>query len=111
MPPRPTDGGFDKRPELPLPSSTDEDLQPYQRIAADLRGAIDSGILRPGDPLPAENAMAERYGVASSTAHRAVALLVAAGVVKASRGVRATVAGSQSAPDDQPLATVTKLSP
>jgi integrase len=111
MPPRPTGDRIDQRPvPTPLPSSTDAALQPYQRIAADLRGAIDSGILMPGDPLPSETALAERYSVAPSTAHRAVALLVAAGVVKATRGIRATVAGSQSA-DHEQLATVTKLNP
>jgi integrase len=42
-------------------------------------------------------ALAERYGVAVSTAHRTVALLVDAGLVTASRGVRATVAGDVKA--------------
>jgi len=110
MPPRPTHGEPDERPQIPsLPSATDDALQPYQRIAADLRGAIDSGILRPGDPLPSEKELATRYSVAASTAHRAVAVLVAAGVVKACCGVRAKVAGLQSEPEDQQLATVTKL--
>jgi DNA-binding transcriptional regulator YhcF (GntR family) len=101
-------GGIDSQPELnPLPSSTDEDLQPYQRIAADLRGAIDSGILMPGDPLPTEKTLAQRYDVAPSTAHRAIALLVAAGIVKASRCVRATVADAS----DGQMATITALQP
>ena len=75
MPPRPTSSGHDERPPEPnpLPSPSDEDLQSYRRIAADLRGAIGSGILAPGDPLPTEKALAERYGVAPSTAHRAIA--------------------------------------
>ena len=103
MPARPTDGEAGERPPTPsLPSATDDALQPYQRIAADLRGAIDSGILRSGELLPSEKELATRYGVAASTAHRAVAVLVAAGVVKSSRGVRATVAGTdQPAPEDQ----------
>lgn len=111
MPPRPTSSGADKQAQGPsLPSSTDDALQPYQQIAADIRGAIDSGILVPGDPLPSEKALASRYGVATSTAHRAVALLVAAGRVKASRGVRATVVGNEDADlDGQHLATVTPL--
>jgi integrase len=93
-----------------LPRPTDDALQPYQQIAADLRGAIDSGILMPGDPLPSEKALAKRYDVAASTAHRAVALLVAAGMVSASRGVRATAAGAAAAAGQQ-LASVTKLNP
>lgn len=82
-----------------VPEVTDEALKPYERIAADLRGAIDAGILAHGDPLPPEKALAARYGVAPSTAHRAVALLVAAGLVTASRGKRATI----STNDDGPL--------
>jgi DNA-binding GntR family transcriptional regulator len=88
-----------------VPDVTDEDLKPYERIAADLRGAIDAGILTHGDPLPPEKILAARYSVAASTAHRAVALLVAAGLVTASRGKRATVATG----DDPPLASVTEL--
>jgi integrase len=67
-----------------------DDQSPYQRIAADLRGAI--GVLQPGDPLPAEKTLADRYGVATSTAHRAISELVTRGVAKASRGKRAVVA-------------------
>ncbi|WP_406046595.1 GntR family transcriptional regulator [Kribbella sp. NBC_00889] len=90
VPPRPTPAESAARNSLPqTPNALDEDLRPYQRIAADLRGAIDSGILSPGDPLPSEKSLAERYGAAPSTAHRAVALLVAAGLVTASRGRRA----------------------
>lgn len=112
MPPRPTGGAADERPHAPsLPSAIEQALQSYQRIAADLRGAIDSGILRPDDPLPSEKDLARQYGVAASTAHRAVAVLVAAGVVKASRGVRATVARGQSESEDQQVASVTELKP
>jgi DNA-binding GntR family transcriptional regulator len=85
--------------------------QPYQRIAADLRGAIDSGILRPGDPLPTEKALAERYGVAASTAHRAVALLVAVGQVTALRGKRAVVAVAGQVVGGDEIASVTELRP
>jgi integrase len=110
MPPRPTTSGA-ARPakSATAPRTTDVDLQPYQQIAADIRGAIDSGILMPGDPLPTEKALATRYDVAASTAHRAVALLAAAGIVKTSRGVRATVVGHQTAGDDRPGATVSNL--
>ncbi|MEV0290817.1 GntR family transcriptional regulator [Kribbella sp. NPDC050820] len=90
-----------------VPDVTDEDLKPYERIAADLRGAIDAGILTHGDPSPPEKTLAARYGVAASTAHRAVALLVTAGLVTASRGKRAKVAAG----DGPPLASVTELKP
>jgi len=105
MPPRPTNATVSEKASTQAPSAADEDLQPYQRIAADLRGAIDSGILSPGDPLPSEKSLAERYRVAASTAHRTIALLVAAGLVTSSRGKRATVVSS----DDQVIASVTEL--
>jgi integrase len=71
---------------ISAPENQAESTHPHQRIAADLRSAITCGALRPGDPLPAEKELASRYGVASSTAHRAVAALVHAGLVSASRG-------------------------
>jgi integrase len=96
MPPRPgvkaaqEDAGGGQ--VLPLPEADAAELEPYRRIAADLRGAIMSGFVSPGTPLPPMKMLARRYGVAVSTAHRAVALLVDADLVQASRGVRATVA-------------------
>lgn len=69
-----------------------EDDSPYRRIAADLRGAIGSGVLKPGDHLPTEKAFADRYGVAVGTAHRVVSELVGDGLAKAARGRRAVVA-------------------
>lgn len=63
----------------------------HQRIAADIRAAITCGALRPGQPMPSENELASRYGVAASTAHRAVEDLVAEGLATASRGKRTIV--------------------
>jgi len=73
-------------------SMEDDDGSPYRRIAADLRGAIACGALLPGDPLPTLVDLAERYGVAVGTAHRAIAALSADGVIEVSRGRRALVA-------------------
>jgi len=74
---------------------TDEHA-PYRRIAADIGGTIAAGILKPGEPLPAMEEIARRYEVALSTAHRAVTVLTAAGIVNASRGRRAVVAAETS---------------
>ncbi|WP_433019931.1 GntR family transcriptional regulator [Kribbella sp. CA-294648] len=82
---------------LRLPHADDGVHEPYRNIAADLQGAITSGLVAPGDPLPTMKALSETYGVAVSTAHRAVKLLVDAGLVNASRGVRATVAHKREA--------------
>src|SRR6266511_4457220 len=70
---------------------------PYRRIAADLRAAITCGALCPGDQFPTESDLATRYGVAASTAHRAIADLTSAGLAMASRGKRAVVAKPEPA--------------
>jgi DNA-binding GntR family transcriptional regulator len=58
----------------------------YRSIAADLRGLIESGQLRPGDPLPSESALARRYGVSRGTARHALAELAGAGLVQPVHG-------------------------
>jgi integrase len=63
----------------------------YQRIAADLRAAIACGAFCGGDNLPTVEELAARYGVAASTAHRAISELSTSGLVTVSRGRRATV--------------------
>jgi DNA-binding GntR family transcriptional regulator len=65
--------------------------QPYEKIAAELRQNIISGDLRGGELAPAVKQLATRYGVAISTAQRAVALLRKWGLVTVSRGRRAVV--------------------
>ena len=76
-------GGTDQVPPEPR--------GPYESIAADLRGAISCGALRPGEPLPTVKAIADRYDVSVGTAHRAIAVLSRAGLIIVSRGRRAEV--------------------
>jgi len=64
---------------------------PYVLIARDIRGAIRCGVLRAGDVLPTNKELARRYGVADSTAHRAIAVLAKDGVIEVSRGRRPVV--------------------
>jgi integrase len=64
---------------------------PYQKIAADLRGAIVAGVLRIGDPLPPVAELANRYHVSVGTAHRAITELKNGGLVSTRRGKRAVV--------------------
>ena len=52
------------------------------QIAAALREAIDTGELRPGDAVPSEVHLAQRYGVSRGTARSAVAALRAEGRVR-----------------------------
>jgi integrase len=77
---------------VPTPGTAEEDgASPYIRIAADLQAAITCGVLRPGDALPTLVELAGRYGVAESTAHRAIARLHEVGAVSVTRGQRARV--------------------
>jgi hypothetical protein len=61
-----------------LPEPVIEDSAPYLRLAEDLRGAIRCGALKLGDPLPTIAMLSKRYGVAISTAQRAIAALAEA---------------------------------
>jgi integrase len=80
---------------VPVPEvAAEEDASPYLRIAADLGAAINCGVLRAGDALPTLVELSKRYGVAESTAHRAIALLNEAGLVSVVRGRRARVAAN-----------------
>ncbi|SMD23594.1 GntR family transcriptional regulator [Lentzea albidocapillata] len=72
---------------------------PYQKIAADLRGAIACGALKPGDLVPTVIELKARYGASAGTANRAIAELKAAGLVNASRGKRAVVLAPGEEPD------------
>jgi DNA-binding GntR family transcriptional regulator len=58
----------------------------YRSMAAELRAMIESGELGPGDALPSEAALAERYGVARGTARHALAELEGAGLVDSVHG-------------------------
>jgi integrase len=75
------------RPRTPAPRQP----SPYEAIADTLRDEISSGKRAPGEPLPAVVDLAQTHGVSVGTAHRAVALLTAEGLVEVSRGRRATV--------------------
>jgi hypothetical protein len=72
-------------PSRPTPPS------PYRVIADELRTAILNGTQPAGAILPTVKHLAARYHVATSTAHRAVAVLAAEHLVTVSRGRRATV--------------------
>ena len=93
MPARPQ--GVDEKPagtkSAASPIDVAADLR-YLKIANALRGAIESGVLRPGDMVPTAKELGARYGVAPSTAHRAISNLVKENLCNSSRGKRVTVA-------------------
>ncbi|MFJ3902302.1 GntR family transcriptional regulator [Streptomyces sp. NPDC090025] len=58
----------------------------YQRIADELRTAIQSGTFAPGDRLPGENDLMSTYDVARMTARQALSVLRNEGLAEARKG-------------------------
>ncbi|KPP90195.1 MAG: phosphonate metabolism transcriptional regulator PhnF [Rhodobacteraceae bacterium HLUCCA08] len=72
----------------------------WQAIATALREEIRDGRYRPGDKLPTEAALADRFGVNRHTVRHGVSALVAEGLIRTRRGAGAFVAAS---PTDYPI--------
>jgi GntR family transcriptional regulator len=68
----------------------------YRQIHSQLRGAILSGALKPGDPLPSEAQICRQTGVSRMTARQALELLANEGLVVRHRG-RGTFVASPKA--------------
>ncbi|MEU4492613.1 GntR family transcriptional regulator [Streptomyces sp. NPDC023998] len=58
----------------------------YATIADELAEEIRAGVLAPGELVPSETALMERYGVASGTVRRAMAELRTRGVIETRHG-------------------------
>jgi DNA-binding GntR family transcriptional regulator len=58
----------------------------YAQLVNILRQNVGTGVLRPGDQLPSESQLCDRYGVSPMTVRRAINLLVDQGVVVAEQG-------------------------
>ncbi|MGW5609431.1 GntR family transcriptional regulator [Streptomyces sp. NPDC003753] len=65
---------------------TDEAMQPYQRIAQDVRDQIRLGRLKGNDKLPSTRELADRYQVAPGTVQRALAELRTGGIIYSHQG-------------------------
>ncbi len=65
----------------------------WRLITEELRGEISDRRLRPGDRLPTEHAIAERYGVNRHTARQAIAALAEDGLIESRRGSGTFVTG------------------
>jgi len=66
-------------PESPVP--------PYQQVAAFLRARIESGDLPPGRRLPSIVDLVGTYGIARTTAAKALRVLVDEGLAEVSPGM------------------------
>jgi DNA-binding GntR family transcriptional regulator len=58
----------------------------YAQLVNILRQSMAAGILRPGDQLPSEAQLCERYGVSPMTVRRAINMLVDQGIVITEQG-------------------------
>src|SRR5207237_5096824 len=65
----------------------------YRSIADELPSRSAGGSLRPGDKVPSERELAQRYGTAHMTVRQAVGLLKEEGLVTTRRGVGSFVQG------------------
>ncbi len=72
----------------------------WRAIADALRSDLAEGRYGPGDKLPTEAALAERFGVNRHTVRHGVSALVADGLIRTRRGAGAFVA---AAPTDYPI--------
>ena len=66
----------------------------YVRVADAIAGKISKGTLKPGDKLPSEDDTAAEYGVAYSTARRAMKELRDRGLIETVWGKGTFVLGS-----------------
>ena len=58
----------------------------YYQLAEDLKELIQSGELKPGDPVPSESRLGAEYGISRMTVRRGLALLSEAGIIETIRG-------------------------
>jgi DNA-binding GntR family transcriptional regulator len=59
---------------------------PYRVIASDLRARIEAGEFRPGDALPSITRLSQEYGVAKTTAQKALQVLKDEGLARGVQG-------------------------
>ena len=68
------------------------DKPAYEQVKDWVRGHIASGDWKPGDPVPSEAALMERFGVSRMTAHRSLRELATEGLVTRTQGSGTRVA-------------------
>lgn len=78
------------RADRPRPGRPDKPA--YEQVKDWVRGHIASGHWKPGDPVPSEAALMERFGISRMTAHRALRELATEGLVTRTQGSGTRVA-------------------
>jgi DNA-binding FadR family transcriptional regulator len=67
----------------------------YKQIADQLRAAIATGVLGPGEQVPSEHDLVSEYGVARGTARQAIMVLRNEGLIEAIHGLGSFVRASE----------------
>src|SRR5687767_8118172 len=80
----------------------------YHRVYRQIAEGIEHGELQPGDRLPSERRLCDALGVSRATVRRAVAELVADGLVEP-RGRGSYVSGAALAEPPNTLVSLTEL--
>lgn len=68
------------------PAGTDRSVPRYVQIADEIVQQIRAGVLKPGDMVPSESELIERYGVAGGTIRKAMVEVRASGLVDTRHG-------------------------
>jgi GntR family transcriptional regulator len=74
-------------------------LTPYKQLAGIIVARIERGDWSPGRAIPAEERLASEYGVARTTVHRAIRMLVESGGLFVVQGRGTYVAEKDSSPE------------
>ncbi len=78
--------------QIPVVIDRSSPVPLYHQLAEQLTAAVENGTLRPGDAFENELALADRLDLSRPTVRRAIAELVARGLLVRRRGVGTTVA-------------------
>ncbi len=81
----------------------------HQQVARAIADQISAGALRPGDRLPGERALQERFGVSRATVRRALSDLSAQGLVQAQPGRGSFVAADPLGEPPEVLTSFTAM--
>ncbi len=78
--------------QIPITIDRNSPVPLYHQLAQQLTGAIDDGVLAPGDQFENELALADRLNLSRPTVRRAIAELVQRGLLVRRRGIGTVVA-------------------
>ena len=73
-------------PGSELPAEAPGTMRAYESILSQIHQEVEDGVLKPGDKLPSERKLAERFGIGRSSVRDAIRILEARGIVKPRQG-------------------------